>query len=59
MTVHPAADAAQIVVNGQTVGNVYWSMSDEPLVNVSVEPSGLAFVRECAALLAGEFRPGS
>ena len=57
MTVHPAPDAADIVLEGQTVGAVYWSMSEKRLVNVSIEPSALPLVHEWAATLAGEFRP--
>ena len=59
MTVRPVPDAAEVVVEGRAVGEVYWSMSDEPLVNVSVEVSALPLVREWAEALGGEFRPGS
>jgi hypothetical protein len=44
-------------MSGETVGSVYWSMSEERLVNVNVEPSALALVREWATILGGEFRP--
>lgn len=57
MTVHHPADAAEVVIDGRAVGDVFWSMSDEPLVNVSVEPAALGFVRQWAATLGGEFRP--
>ena len=56
MTARPTPDAAEVVVDGRAVGTVYWSMSEEPLVNVSVEASALPLVREWAAALGGEFR---
>jgi hypothetical protein len=59
MTVHPRPDAAEVVVDGRVVGQVYWSMSDEPLVNLTVESSALPLVREWAAALGGEFRQNS
>jgi hypothetical protein len=59
MTVQPPADAAEIMLGGRAIGKVYWSMSDEPLVNVSVESSGLSLVRAWAAALGGEFCPES
>jgi hypothetical protein len=49
--------AKDVVVEERVIGNVYWSMSEEPLVNVSIEPSGLPLVAEWAAALGGEFRP--
>jgi hypothetical protein len=57
MTVHPSPDAAEVIVDGSVVGQVYWSMSEEPLINVSVEPAALPLVREWAAALGAEFRP--
>jgi hypothetical protein len=59
MTVHPLPDTAQVVVDGRAVGNAYWSMSDKPLVNVSIEPFAMALVQEWATALGGEFRPDS
>jgi hypothetical protein len=59
MTVRSTPDTAEVVVEGRAVGEVYWSMSEEPLVNVSVEVSALPLVREWAEALGGEFRPGS
>lgn len=58
MTVHPPPDAAEVVWEGSVVGQVYWSMSEEPLIHVSVEPAALPLVREWATALAGEFHPG-
>jgi hypothetical protein len=43
-TVRATEDAAEIVLNGNVIGNASWSTSEEPLVNVSVEPAGLPFV---------------
>jgi hypothetical protein len=57
MTVRPPADAAEVLLGGRSVGDVYWSMSEEPLVNVSIEPSALPMVLEWAVALGGEFRP--
>ena len=56
MTIYPSPDAAEVIVNGATVGSVYWSMSDEPLVNVSIEPSAISLVQEWETALGGEFR---
>jgi hypothetical protein len=59
MTVRPAPDAAEVLVEDRVVGQVSWSMSEEPLVNVSIEPHGLILVREWATALGGEFRTDS
>jgi hypothetical protein len=59
MTIRPRPDAAEVVVDGRVVGQVYWSRADGPMVNVSIEPSALPLVREWAEALKGEFRPGS
>jgi hypothetical protein len=59
MTVRPTSDVAEVVVGGRTVGNVYWSMSEEPLVIVSVESSVLPLVQEWAKAMGGEFRQDS
>lgn len=59
MTVHRPPDAAEVVLEGSAVGQVYWSMSEEPLVNINVEPAALLLVCEWAAALGGEFRPDS
>lgn len=57
MTVRATPGAAEVIMDGQVVGNVYWSMNEEPLVNVSVEPSALPLVKEWASAMGGEFRP--
>jgi hypothetical protein len=57
MTVYPPPGSAQVIVAGRPVGEVSWSMSEKPLVNVSVEPSALNLVQEWAVELDGEFRP--
>jgi hypothetical protein len=59
MTVRTTPDAAEVVFDGRTVGAVYWSMSDEPLVNVSIEPIAMHLIQEWAAALSGEFRQNS
>src|SRR5690349_4700850 len=56
MIVHPPGDSANVVVNECLVGEVYWSMSDEAMVNVSVEPAAMNLVLEWAEVLGGEFR---
>ena len=55
VTVQPPGDGAEVVMGDCMVGSVYWSMSDEPLVNVSVEQSAIHLVVEWAAVLGGEF----
>lgn len=55
--VHPPDDSADVVIEGSVVGSVWWSMSEEPLVNVSVEPALAPLVREWAEALGGEFHP--
>jgi hypothetical protein len=59
MTIRATPDAAEVIADGRAVGKVYWSMSDEPMVNVSIEPSALPLVREWAVSMGGEFRPDS
>lgn len=56
MVVWPSDDFAQVVIEGIAVGDVYWSMSDQPLINVSIERSALPLVLQWAAELGGEFR---
>src|ERR1700686_1377204 len=34
MTVRTTPDAAEVIFEGHTVGPVYWSMSEEPLVKI-------------------------
>ena len=53
--IQPSGDVAEVLVEGRSVGEVCWSMSDEALVNVSVEPSALPLVEQWAAALGGEF----
>jgi|SRR5262245_352039 len=56
MTVRPSADAAEVLLEGQSIADVYLSMSEEPRVNVSIEHRGLPLVSEWAAALGGVFR---
>jgi hypothetical protein len=49
-------DAVEVLENGTVVGKAYWSMSEEKLVNVDIEPSALHLVLEWANALGGEFR---
>jgi hypothetical protein len=57
--VPPPEDFAEVVLEGRVAGEVYWSMSEEPLINVRVEPSAMPMVLEWATELGGEFRPHS
>jgi hypothetical protein len=56
---HATEDAAEVVWAGRSVGSASWSLSEEPLVNVSVAPDALFLVREWAAALGGEFQLGT
>ncbi len=48
-------DSAEVLLNGHPVGDVWWSMSEEPLVCVSIEPSAMPLVLAWARELRGEF----
>ncbi len=56
MTLPTFADAAEVIQDGRPVGQVYWSMSEEPLVCVFVEPLAMPLVQEWAAAMGGIFR---
>ena len=51
----PPYDAAEVLLNGNVIGDASWSQSEEPFVYVSVEPAGLPLVQEWAAKLGGAF----
>ena len=51
----PPDDAAEVLLNGNVIGNASWSQSEGPLVNVSVESAGLSLVQEWARELGGTF----
>ncbi len=57
MTIHPPGDSVEILLDGRNVGHAYWSMSDEPLVNVTIEAAALHLVAYWAEALGGEFHP--
>jgi len=59
VTIPPHEDVAEVLLEGQPVGTVYWSMSDEPLVCLIVEQSAMPLVLEWAKELRGEFRKES
>jgi len=59
MTVRVTDDVADVVVGDEVVGWAHWSMSEDPLVVVRVEPQALPLVHEWAAALGGEFREES
>ena len=56
ITIESPPDAAEVMLGGRSVGTVYWSMSDKPLVNVIIESSALPLVAEWAEDVGGEFR---
>jgi hypothetical protein len=56
ITLRTTPDVAEVLLDSRVVGEVYWSMSEEPLVVVSVEPAAIPLVHEWAAALGGEFR---
>jgi hypothetical protein len=56
MTVHSNPDVADVAIDGCKVGYAHWSMSEEPLVVVSVDPVAEPLVLEWAKELGGEFR---
>ena len=51
----PPDDAAEVLLNGNVIGNATWSQSEEPVINVTVEPAGLPLVQELASKLGGTF----
>jgi hypothetical protein len=59
MTIHTPPDAALVIIEGHEVGSVSWSMSDDDLVNVSIDSSAIPLVMEWAKSLGGEFRASS
>lgn len=52
-------DAADVVVDGRTVGRVHWSMSEEPLVVVKIDPSAVAIAVQWAEEFGGKFQEES
>ncbi len=59
VTLRPHEDSAEVLLGGRPVGKVHWSMSEEPLVWVSVEPSAMPLVLEWTRELGGEFHKES
>ena len=57
MIVPPHEDVAGVFVEDREVGTVWWSMTDEPLVCVEIEPSSVLLVQGWAKELGGEFFP--
>lgn len=54
--IRPPADVASVILNGECVGDVSWSMDEDvPLVNISVEQVALPLVLEWASELGGQF----
>ena len=53
----PTRDVASVVIDGVSLGEVYWSMDeDDPQVIVSVARSVVPLVLQWAAELGGKFR---
>ena len=55
VTVRPTEDVAHVIHDGRKVGSVWWSMNEELLVNVEIEPGAITLVHEWASELGGEF----
>ncbi len=49
-------DSAEIVVDGRVVGYVHWSMLEEPLAVVYIEPSQIVLAQNWAAAPGGVFQ---
>ena len=55
-TVVPAAeDVAEVIIDGVSAGNVYWSNNQRGLVHLRVKPAALPLVKEWAEELDGTF----
>jgi hypothetical protein len=57
MHVTTTDDVAEVIAEGRKVGSAWWSMNDEPLVNVEIEPSFIPLAQMWAKELSGEFFP--
>jgi hypothetical protein len=55
--VYATDDVAEVIVMGKAVGQVYWSMSDESLVNVNIDVCAVSLAYEWAKELDGELKP--
>lgn len=55
MAILPREGDADIMLETVKVGRAYWSMSEESLVIVDIDPEALSLVREWVAELGGEF----
>ncbi|MEZ6139648.1 MAG: hypothetical protein R3B84_03665 [Zavarzinella sp.] len=56
MTIRPTPDVALVILNGECVGDVSWSMDEDvPLVIISVEQVALSLVLEWTKELGGKF----
>lgn len=56
MIVHPPPGSAEVVLDGKAVGEVYWSMNEEPAVIVCVEQIAMPLVNEWAESFGAEYR---
>lgn len=57
ITIQPSDDVVDIEVDGCVVGNAFWSMSEEAVVNVTIDEPHLPLVSEWAEELDGVFHP--
>jgi hypothetical protein len=56
MILKPRSDVARIIVDGEDVGTMYWSMDDSNLINVSGDPQVvIPLAHEIAGSLGGRF----
>lgn len=48
-------DTAEVLLDDRVVGKVWWSMSEEPLVNVQIDPAAMSLLREWEQEMGGKF----
>jgi hypothetical protein len=54
-TVNPPEDAAEVIIDGNAVGNVYWSSVQRGMIHLRVKPAALPLVKEWAEEMGGSF----
>jgi hypothetical protein len=57
MVIKPRPDVARVIVEGQEVGSMSWSLDDSNLINVFGQPEAVVpLAQDIAKLLGGRFR---
>jgi hypothetical protein len=57
MVIKPLPDVARVIIDGQEVGSMSWSLDDSNLINVFGQPQAVVQVAiEIAQVLGGRFR---